>query len=526
MAIVLLQFVVILLVVILGFAMALYPLLRDADTFTFGDILLLLFKTLLGDVEAFEEFGDSARNRYSSIGNVLLVLYLVVMTIMLLNLLIAVLSTAHAKVEMNSDKELEVSKVRVVEHYRLIVALDVLPAPFNLVQFILNLPFNLMRQSGERMKIRRKIDRTVGQVSFWLVLSPIAVTFGTILWVASSVNTLFVPATELVSRVPSASTLKESLSGGASSNKGFATILFRLYSLLFPGRESLQSAERLVKSKAIRLRIGVGGFCAMGAPLCLLFLWLREPCLQMFQVITHLAYLIGGSSSSRPSGGDNVEADVQSASTLEATGDAPQLSRPDNADAKVHSLLESAGVKASVLQKYTEDPLIDPEVRPGEVELSTTVEHLKLLRNLLEKKVDDLGKDLKKKFSERVDYLDKKVGDLGEGLDKKVRGFGEGLGELGKRVNCLEKKVDNLGEGLEKTFSDRVDCLDKKVGDLGEGLGEFGKRVNCLEKKVDDLGEGLEKTFSDRVDCLERNFNSFKDELLDILRGNERFVGK
>ena len=145
--------------------MALFRLLRDTGTFTFPEILLLLFKTLLGDVEAFDEFSANARNRYSPIGNTLLVLYLVIMTIMLLNLLIAVLSTAHAKVETNAEKDLGISKVGVVEHYLLIVAFDILPVPLNLVQFVLTLPFTLMRQEpGRRNKIRRKINQTVGQV--------------------------------------------------------------------------------------------------------------------------------------------------------------------------------------------------------------------------------------------------------------------------------------------------------------------------------------------------------------------------
>ncbi|CAN0446656.1 unnamed protein product, partial [Ascophyllum nodosum] len=184
MALVLVRFALILLVVILGFAMALFSLLRDADnsTFNFGDILLLLFKTLLGDVEAFEEFNDTPGNRYSFAGNLLLVLYLVVMTIMLLNLLIAVLSTAYAKVEMNADKELEVAKVRIVEYYRQIVALDIIPAPFNLVQiFVKLLPFVFMRQPAKRDTICREIGQTVGQVSFWLVLSPVVVIVGTLL---------------------------------------------------------------------------------------------------------------------------------------------------------------------------------------------------------------------------------------------------------------------------------------------------------------------------------------------------------
>ena len=471
MTIVLLRFVVILLVVILGFAMALFPLLRDAGTFTFPEILLLLFKTLLGDVEAFDEFSDSARNRYSPIGNTLLVLYLVIMTIMLLNLLIAVLSTAHAKVETNADKDLEVSKVRVVEHYRLIVALDILPAPFNLVQLVLTLPFTLMRQQPARRKeIRRKIDQAVGQVSFWLVLSPVVVIVGTLLWVVSSVHTNFVPAAELVSRVPSASTLRHSLSRGPRLTwcaRGF----LRLYSFLFPGRESLQPAKHLANWNAVRLHIGVGGFCALGAPFCLLFLWLREPCLQIFQVIVaSMMYLRGKWRTPHPPTQDGVE----------ATGDGSQLSSKDDADAQLQRMLKSAGVRDSEFQKYLENPIIDPEVRPDEVELGATVEHMKLLRNLLEKRFSDLG------------------------------------------------------EGLEKKFNDRIDCQEKKVGDLGEGLEKkFNDRVGVLEKKVDDLGESLDKKVGEHGDCQENNLNSFKvdfnvfkTDVLEILRGDQRLMGK
>ncbi|CAN0475441.1 unnamed protein product, partial [Ascophyllum nodosum] len=376
MAMVFVRFALILLVVIMGFAMALFSLLRDADNFNFNfaDILLLLFKTLLGDVEAFEEFNDSAGNRFSFTGNLLLVLYLVVMTIVLLNLLIAALSTAYAEVEMNTDKGIEVANVRAVEYYRQIVALDIIPAPFNLVQIIFMklLPFVFMRQPGKRGKICREIGQTIGQVSFWLVLSPVVVIVGTLLWVASSVYTLFVPAADLVNRVPSASTLRDSFSGGPPFTR-FLTRFLSLYGLLFPGRESLQSTKRLAKLKAeIRLHIGVGGFCALGAPLCLLFLWLREPCFQVFQFIARLTCRRRESRRIHSSSNEgSVEAHEQSTSMF---------------DAKVHGILESTGLGASVLQKYLEDPMIDPVVRPDEVELGATVEHMKLLRNVLEKK--------------------------------------------------------------------------------------------------------------------------------------------
>ncbi|CAN0396736.1 unnamed protein product [Ascophyllum nodosum] len=114
-------------------------------------------------------------------------------------------------------------------------------------------------------------------------------------------------------------------------------------------------------------------------------------------------------------------------------------------------MLKSAGVRDSEFQKYLENPIIDPEVRPDEVELGATVEHMKLLRNLLEKRFSDLG------------------------------------------------------EGLEKKFNDRV---------------------GVLEKKVDDLGESLDKKVGEHGDCQENNLNSFKTDVLEILRGDQRLMGK
>ena len=412
MTMVLLQFVVILLVVMMGFAFALFPLLRDVDRYTFGDVLLLLFKTLLGDVEAFEEFDDSAQNRFSPVGQLLLVLYLVVMTVMLLNLLIAVLSTAHAKVEMNADKELEVSKMRIVEHYRLVVALDILPAPLNLVQFLLTLPFILMGERARRSKIRRAIDRTIGQVSFWLILSPVVVAAGTILWVASSVYTIFVPATELVRRVPTASDVRSSLSTVRSPFKWAALASLGVYGLLFPDKKSIRSAKGFTKLNAARLHIAAGGGCALGAPLCLVYLWLRGPCLWVFEVITAPTILrrfgsgVGRTSRTYPSSQDNENPNEQNAQEAVRGGSHP--SRHENKQAKVQNMLQSRGVGVGDLHKYLEDPMMDPEVRPDEVERGATVKHIKLLRNRLEKRFNERVDRLEKKNSERFDWLEGK----------------------------------------------------------------------------------------------------------------------
>lgn len=51
-------------------------------------------------------------------GIVLLVLFLCVMNIMLLNLLIAIMATAHSRVQLNADKEAMLSKALIITRYR------------------------------------------------------------------------------------------------------------------------------------------------------------------------------------------------------------------------------------------------------------------------------------------------------------------------------------------------------------------------------------------------------------------------
>ena len=339
MAIVMLQFGVVLIVVMTGFVMALFPLLRKVGNFTFDETLLLLFKTLLGDVGAFDEFDEDAENPDAIMGRLLLVLYLVVMTIMLLNLLIAVLSTAHVKVEMNSDKGLEVSKVRIMEHYRLIVALDILPAPFNLVQFIPTLPFFFAgRWHSEEC---RRILHAIGCVSFWLVLSPLAVVAGTILWVASSIFSVFVSS-----------------------------------------REMIRSMPALAKLGSLYQHILVFFFCAFGAPACLLFLWVSTP-------ITYILRFCACGARGTTISPRRIEEEV----------DGNEVDVKDD----VYSMIEVAVFRASGIHKYRQDPMIDPRVRPDDVERGTTVEHIKLLRDRLETVFNEGVDRLAEQFNERVD---------------------------------------------------------------------------------------------------------------------------
>ena len=429
MGMVLFQFAVILFVVMMGFAMSLFPLLRDTDSFTFCTALLLLFKTLLGDVEAFDEFDESAQNRYSIAGKLLLAVYLMVMTIMLLNLLIAVLSTRLTNMDINGYKEFKASWARMIEYYRLAVTFNILPEPFNLWQPILTLPFLLHGQSAKLKKTYTQTMEAVGPVSFWLVLSPLVFAAGVLLWVTSSIYYIFQPPK----------------------------------SLLFSKLRLKETAVSLTLEPVLLFF-----WRALGAPLCLLALWLRQPFLFIYNVVIALTRRLGQGER-----GD---------STPPASASSHKKS-----DADVQKMLRATGTGASDLRKYLEDPMCDRNVRPDEVDRGTTVKHMKLLRDRLEKK-------LEKKFNEHVDHLDQK---------------------FSEHVDHLDKKFNERDDHLDKKFSEHVDHLDKKFNERDDHLGKkFSEHVDHLDKKFSEHIDYREKKFDERVDTLEANIGL----VLEILR--------
>lgn len=127
------RFAVVLLVVILGFTLSFHVLFRTDDTY--GRTCLNLFKAMLDVVGSNDISEDRYESCYSSVATVLPVVYrLVTITIVLLNLLVAILSTSHAQVQEHADQEYKVLKARLIKHYRVVVQDDVLPASFNVVQ--------------------------------------------------------------------------------------------------------------------------------------------------------------------------------------------------------------------------------------------------------------------------------------------------------------------------------------------------------------------------------------------------------
>lgn len=159
------QFSLVLLLVMLGFA-ASFSALYDTNTVLverldpscdvrdhpvviafgeIGDSLLTIFSAMLGEFD-FSVFYDRYQNAegfdcggvmHIEAGVILMVIYLVIMAVMLLNLLIAVLSTAHSEVQQNASKEFQLARAKIIIQSGEDVLNDVLPPPFNLLKPIL-----------------------------------------------------------------------------------------------------------------------------------------------------------------------------------------------------------------------------------------------------------------------------------------------------------------------------------------------------------------------------------------------------
>ncbi|CAM9696418.1 unnamed protein product [Hapterophycus canaliculatus] len=311
----LVKFGVVIIVVMLGFAMSFHALFYEVDTF--GKTCLTLFKAMLGELGFFDEFpGDE----FDSVATALFVIYLVVIAVMLLNLLIAVLSTSHSKVEGKADQEFKVSKARMIEHYRLVVDICLLPPPFNLVQLAISSLF-LIRDRSRDTRACKRAKEIVGQTVFWLVLGPVAVAGGSVLWALSLVYAPFVWHKHFSSKSPAAPDGRVS-AGGMLLGYFFVSV-----------------------------------WCVAGAPLYLVLFWLTAP--MKWLKLRPWRWLW-----------DRRQAPYIASWKVKSVNDLLEGN--------------SGGLVAGDLQTYLEDPISDPEVRQDETIRATTVEHLKLLRNRLE----------------------------------------------------------------------------------------------------------------------------------------------
>lgn len=428
------RFAVVMVVVVLGFVNALHALLLNTGM-SYYETWKSMFTAMLGDVEIFDYF--TTREHPSHVGIALVVAYFVITNIMLLNLLVGLLTTEYERVQEKVDVQYKVSKTRLIQHYSTMVERDLLPAPFNLVQAILSLPFffvDLCFQS----KMHGAARAAVGSALFWMVSGIIAVPVGSLLWIMSSPR---------------------------------AVRVFLEHSGMCPGSGA--------RPRSVSVRLGdlwLGIFeaiswmlwCLVGAPLCLLGLWLRGAVLSVTGAVLWIRNDLSGYLSLP----DDVS-DVSSVDTL--VTDRATVGR---------ILGKSVGMTITKLRRHLANPMIDPEVREDEKSTQVTVEHMKLLRNRLETELvtqiarhfeNDIG-DRVRNIEERLSVLTDQVSrDRQEGIssytrtalagEERARGVEESLSVLADQMSLRNERLDRVEQKLDDVLARLTAASDSSRGD-------------------------------------------------------------
>lgn len=144
------RFSLFLVVLMTSFALTFHALFYacgdDVDTGeSFGSFtasLLTTFAAMLGnfDFDVFKAVPECGQPKWAyDVGVIILVVYEILMAILLLNLLIAVLSTAHAKVYANDKKEFNLARTKLILYSSRNVATERLPPPLILLKAVLGI---------------------------------------------------------------------------------------------------------------------------------------------------------------------------------------------------------------------------------------------------------------------------------------------------------------------------------------------------------------------------------------------------
>lgn len=132
-----------------SFALAFYALLHrcnngnDEDSESegafrsFGSSILMVLEVALGDVNFGEfieiEYNCNRPHWVTDAAIFIMVVYIFIMAILLMNLIIAVLSTAHMEVHGNAEKEFYLARSKLIQDSAKAVVSGSLPPPLNIV---------------------------------------------------------------------------------------------------------------------------------------------------------------------------------------------------------------------------------------------------------------------------------------------------------------------------------------------------------------------------------------------------------
>ena len=173
------QFFMLIIIVMMGFAFSMTALLQtpyvnerpDASPGPYTTIVngaWTLFKALLGDMDGLDFKGENREYMATAV----MAIYLVVMTIIMINMLIAVLSSAHAKVAASLEQEVAHVQTRVAINSQVRSNSACLPAPMNLLQLVA--PNSTIRKAlWDFVVVLVGVPlMTVVAVMLWLPLAP------------------------------------------------------------------------------------------------------------------------------------------------------------------------------------------------------------------------------------------------------------------------------------------------------------------------------------------------------------------
>ena len=126
-------------------------------------------------------------------------------------------------------------------------------------------------------------------------------------------------------------------------------------------------------------------------------------------------------------------------------------------DVNVQDMLKDAGVSASGLRKYLENPMSDPRVQRDEVNRATTVEHVKLLRDHLVKTSESRVSKLHDKMKEKFAINEGRVSELRDKINDKFALIEGRVSELRDEIN---EKMSELRDEVSAKFTTIIEMLE------------------------------------------------------------------
>jgi hypothetical protein len=177
----LISFLVVFLMSILGFGIAFHSLFPDLEGFkTSGATVLTLFDAALGG----HEFGPFQGHKYQQLGTAAMAVYIVFAVIILLNLIIARMSSVHEKMDEKSFELWSMVMAKTAEDFLLLkekwTPLCMLPPPLNLISTA-SFPWDMTER---RRQDRDDIPSVCGTVSdhvIVLLTAPFCAAFEVVL---------------------------------------------------------------------------------------------------------------------------------------------------------------------------------------------------------------------------------------------------------------------------------------------------------------------------------------------------------